>query len=158
MMPSTVEAHVRERYREYEHHTHRTASCAQELAAAEHVSGYRVAKAVVLSLNGELALAVVAATDRVDLRALEDATGSRAHLVSEPVFSERFRPCMPGAEPPLAIFGAPIFADSRLLREPRILMPAGTHEDALVVDTAEWMKWEEVQPVANLGRHVQDRS
>jgi Ala-tRNA(Pro) deacylase len=154
MMPTIVEAHVRERYREYEHRTHRTASTAQELAAAEHVSGYRVAKAVVLKLDGGLALAVVAATDRVDLTVLEAETGSRAQLVPETEFSERFSPCAAGAEPPLAIFGAPIFVDGSLLREPKMLMPAGTHEDALVVDTREWMTCERVRPVANLGRHT----
>jgi len=154
MMPSIVETHVRERYHEYQHRTHRTASTAQELAAAEHVSGYRVAKAVVLKLDGALALAVVAATDRVDLTSLEEETGSRAQLVPEAEFSERFRPCAAGAEPPLAIFGAPIYVDANLLREPKILMPAGTHEDSLVVDTEEWMTCERVRPVANLGRHA----
>jgi Ala-tRNA(Pro) deacylase len=153
-----VETHVRERYHAYEHRTHRTASSAQELAAAEHVTGYAVAKPVVISLNGDLALAVVAATDRVDLSALEAATGSRAQLVSESVFSERFQPCIAGAEPPLAIFGAPIFVDSHLLLERKILMPAGTHEDALVVSTEEWVACERVRPVTNLGRHVHGRS
>jgi Ala-tRNA(Pro) deacylase len=158
MMPAMVEAHVRERYHEYEHRTHRTASSAQELAAAEHVSGYAVAKPVVISLDGELVLAVVAATDRVDLSALRAATGSRSQLVSEAAFSERFRPCAAGAEPPLAIFGAPIFVDSGLLLERKILMPAGTHEDALVVNTEEWMTCERVRPVTNLGRHVDGRA
>lgn len=154
MMPAIIEAHVRERYHDYEHRTHRTASTAQELAAAEHVSGYRVAKPVVLKLNGALAMAVVAATDRVDLRVLEDETGSHAQLASEPEFSDKFGPCAAGAEPPLAMFGAPIFVDSSLLGEPKILMPAGTHEDSLVVDTREWMACERVRPVANLGWRV----
>lgn len=152
MMPTLIKTHVHDQYHGYQHHTHRTASTAQELAAAEHVSGYRVAKSVVLKMSGELAIAVVAATDRVDLTSFEKATGSRAQLVPESEFSQRFHPCAPGSEPPLAIFGAPIFVDDKLLRERMIVMPAGTHEDALVLDTAEWSVLERVQPIAGLGR------
>jgi hypothetical protein len=30
-------------------------------------------------------------------------------------------------------------------------MPGGTHEDAIVLDTYEWMNCEKVQAIANLG-------
>jgi Ala-tRNA(Pro) deacylase len=151
MIPAMIEAHLRERHSVYEHHRHAVAMSAQELAAAEHVTGYRVAKAVVVKLDGKLALAVVAATDRVALGTLEEATASTAELVPEAEFAGSFRPCEPGSEPPLALFGLPIFVDEKLLHEKRLLMPAGTHEDAIALDTHEWIRCEEVQPVANLG-------
>lgn len=151
MIPAVIEAHLRERYPGYEHRTHATAETARQLAAAEHVSGDRVAKAVVVRLDGKLAIAVVAATHRVNLAVLEEATASRAELVPEADFTERFRPCDAGAEPPLALFGAPVFADSQLLREETIVMAAGTHEDAVVLDTCDWIQCEKVQPIANLG-------
>ncbi len=152
MIPPRIEAHLRERYRAYEHHRHAAAMTAQGLAAAEHVSGYRVAKPVVLRLDGELVIAVVAAADRVNLEVLEEATGSRAELVPEAEFCERFRPCQAGAEPPLAIFGARIFVDHRLIREWTIVMAGGTHEDAVVLETSEWVWCERAQPIVNLGR------
>lgn len=151
MIPAMIETHLRERHSVYEHHRHALAMSAQELAASEHVSGYRVAKVVVVKLDGKLAIAVVAATDRVALGTLEEATASTAELVSETEFSGRFRPCEPGSEPPLAMFGLPIFVDEKLLHEKRLLMPAGTHEDAIALDTHEWIRCEEVQPIANLG-------
>jgi Ala-tRNA(Pro) deacylase len=151
MIPAMIETHLRERHRVYEHHRHGIAMSAQELAASEHVSGYRVAKAVVVKLDGRLAIAVVAATDRVALGTLEEATASTAELVAEAEFIERFRPCEVGTEPPLALFGLPIFVDEKLLHEKKLLMPAGTHEDAIALDTHEWIQCEEVQPVANLG-------
>jgi Ala-tRNA(Pro) deacylase len=154
MIPARIEAHLRERYRSYAHHTHRAAATAQELAAAEHVTGRRVAKAVVVSLGGELALAVVAATDRVNLSVLEEATGARAELLREAEFRERFTPCDAGAEPPFAIFGARIFVDRAFIQQWRIVMAAGTHEDAVVLDTGEWLWCERVQPIVNLGQHV----
>lgn len=151
MIPAMIETHLRERHSVYEHHRHAVAMSAQELAAAEHVTGYRVAKAVVVKLDGKLALAVVAATDRVALGTLEEATASTAELVPEAEFAGSFRPCEPGSEPPLALFGLPIFVDEKLLHEKRLLMPAGTHEDAIALDTHEWIQCEEVQPIANLG-------
>lgn len=151
MIPTLIETHLKERHGGFEHRTHATAMTAQELAANEHVSGYRVAKPVVLKLDGKLAMAVVAATDRVSLGALEEATGATAELVPEGEFAVQFQPCEPGAEPPLAVFGIPIFADEKFLHERRLLMPAGTHEDAVLLDTHEWMTCEKVQPIANLG-------
>jgi Ala-tRNA(Pro) deacylase len=151
MIPAIIEAHLRERYSAYEHHVHAAAATAQELAAAEHVSGYRVAKLVVLRLGGRLVIAVVAATDRVNVQPLEEATGARAELVPEAEFSDRFSPCEPGAEPPLAIFGVPIYVDDKLIRERAIVIPAGTHEDAAIVDTSEW-SWSE--RALNLGRRA----
>jgi Ala-tRNA(Pro) deacylase len=151
MIPYAVEQHLR-RYRSVEHREHPRAYTAQELAREEHVSGYRVAKPVVVALDGRLALAVVAATDRVSLGTLEETTAAAgAKLVPEGEFAGRFTPCEPGSEPPLSLYGMPIFVDERLTHEPRLVMPAGTHRDAVVLETDEWLRREAVQPVANLG-------
>jgi Ala-tRNA(Pro) deacylase len=151
MIPALIEAHLRSNHGGYQHHRHPTAMTAQELAAAEHVSGYHVAKAVVVKLDGRLALAVVSAADRVSLGVLEEATGAAAELVPEAEFATVFSPCDSGAEPALAVFGIPIFADEKFLHERKLVMPAGTHEDSVVLDTHEWMRCEHVQAVANLG-------
>jgi Ala-tRNA(Pro) deacylase len=151
LIPASVEAYLRERYRRREHRAHPAAATALDLAAATNVSGRRVGKVVVLRLGRELALAVVAATDRVHLAPLEEATGVGATLAPEHELAERFRPCEPGAVPPLALFGAPIFVDDALLRETVLLVPAGTHEDAVVLDTIEWVWCERVQPIVGLG-------
>ncbi len=151
MIPTVIHEHLRTRHPRFEHHLHRTAMTAQELAAAEHVKGRRVAKPVIVKVGGHLAIAVVAAPDRLSLSALEEATGRPVELVTEPEFADAFAPCEAGAEPPFAVFGVPIFVDEKLEHEPKLVMPAGTHRDAIVVDTHEWMNCENVQPVANLG-------
>jgi Ala-tRNA(Pro) deacylase len=152
MIPRIVEDHLRGRYRHYQPHLHAPAFTAQELAAAEHLDGHKVAKSVLLWLGDNLAMAVVAATDRVNLSPLEEATGCKAELAGEVEFARAFQPCAAGAEPPFAMFGVPIFVDDKLMREPQIVMAAGTHEDAVIVDTAEWAWCERVQPITNLGR------
>ncbi|HEX9243698.1 MAG TPA: YbaK/EbsC family protein, partial [Anaeromyxobacter sp.] len=129
MIPTVIETHLRENHRGFEHHQHTSAMTAQDLAAADHVTGFRVAKPVVVRVGGRLALAVVSAAERVSLGMLEEATGERAELVPEAEFASRFVPCESGAEPPLSLFGLPIFADEKFLHADKVLMQAGTHED-----------------------------
>ncbi len=152
MIPTIVEEHLRKAHQGYEIHPHPVATSAQELAAREHVSGYRVAKPVAVLLDGRLAIAVVSAVERLRLGVLEEATGAQhAELVSEVELLAPFSPCDPGAEPPLALFGVPIFVDAKLAQADRIVMPGGTYRDAIILDTAEWMRCEQVQEVPNLG-------
>lgn len=153
MIPDLIAEHLREHYGPFIHRTHPTAETARDLAAAEHVTGRRVAKTVLLRLGDDLAFAVVAASDRVNLSVLEEATGLAAELVAEQELQTLFTPCDTGAEPALALFGLPIFVDHALAREPWILMAAGTHQDAVVLRTSEWLWSEKVQPIVNLGVH-----
>jgi Ala-tRNA(Pro) deacylase len=151
VIPTAIERYLDSHHVPYAHHVHAQAIPAQELAAVEHVSGHRVAKPVVVSLDGWLAIAVVPAHRRVDLEALALATSSQeAGVVPEAVFADRFWPCERGAEPPLAMFGLPIYVDTSLLGEPFLVMRAGTHEDAILVSTRDWAANEGVRPVAGL--------
>jgi Ala-tRNA(Pro) deacylase len=152
MIPQRVDQYLKQHHPAYEHTAHARAVPAQRLAAAEHVSGMRVAKTVVVSLDGELVLAVVAADRKVDLGALALATGAiSADLAAEDDFAPRFQPCEPGAEPPLGLFGLPIFVDEELAREPWLVMRGGTHEDAIRMSTDEWMDVEHARIVKGLG-------
>lgn len=151
MIPTMIQAHLRLRHPGCEHLTHDAVMTAQDLAAAEHVSGRHVAKPVVVKVDGHLAIAVVAAPDRVNLAALEEALGRTAELVPEEEFERHFQPCEAGAEPPFALFGVPIFVDQRLEEQRTLLMAAGSHEDAVLLDTREWLSCEKPQAIANLG-------
>ncbi len=153
MIPERIDRYLQEHHLAYEHSTHVRAVAAQRLAAVEHVTGERVAKPVVVSVDGVLALAVVTATEKVDEEALRRATGAeRVEIVPETAFEGRFEPCEVGAEPPLELFGLPIYVDAELARQPWIVMRGGTHEDALKLDTASWLRSEHATPVERLGR------
>ncbi len=152
MIPERIDSYLRARHLNYDHLMHARAVPAQQLAAVEHVSGSRVAKPVVVVLDGAMALAVVSAMQRVDLEALARATGAAdARVVPESQFAERFWPCEAGAEPPLGLFGLPIYVDEGLAREPSLVMRGGTHEDAIAIDTREWLESEHVRAVRDLG-------
>jgi Ala-tRNA(Pro) deacylase len=150
MIPTMIESYLREQHVPFERLAHTRAVAAQRLAAAEHVTGARVAKPVVVSVDGRMALAVVPATSRVDLAALSRALGGDAQLVPERAFAERFWPCEPGAEPPLGVFGLPIYVDAELAREPWVVMRGGTHEDAIQVHTDDWLLSEHCRIVKGL--------
>jgi Ala-tRNA(Pro) deacylase len=156
MIPVPVDTYLRDHRLRFEHHVHGRAVAAQRLAAAEHVPGSRVAKVVVVRIDGELALCVVSALQRVNLAALSDALKARdAHLVPEADYAERFWPCEAGAEPPLSMFGLPIYVDAALAREPWLLMRGGTHEDALQIETDDWLLSERARIVDGLGTFLQ---
>lgn len=152
MIPALIAAYLRDRYPGCVYRLHPAAEGAADLAAFEGMAGPRVAKVVVLTLGDGLAMAVVAALDRVDVRPVEELTGTAAGLAGEEHVADRFRPCEPGAEVPIALFRVPIFADDRLLTSASILLPAGTAVDAAVVETSEWIWRERIQPVTHLGR------
>lgn len=157
MIPDRIEQYLKAHHPGAEHTAHLRAVAAQRLAAAEHVSGDRVAKTVVVRLDRELVLAVVAAGRKVDLGALSLATGARdAELVPEAEFQSRFEACEAGAEPPLGLFGLRIFVDASLARQPWVVMRGGTHEDAIRMRTDEWLDVENVRVVERLGRDVHD--
>lgn len=151
MIPVNVEGHLRDCHAGYEHHLHRSAPTAQGLAHVEHVSGHFVAKPIIVRIGGEPAIAVVSAAQRVNLHALEEVSGRSVELVPETEFRDWFPSCDAGAVPPLGIFGMPILVDATLALTDRLVMPAGTHEDAVVVDTDRWTRCEDVQTVVGLG-------
>lgn len=153
MIPEPIDRYLRQHHPGCAFTTHARAVAAQRFAAAEHVTGARVAKPVVVKLDGQLALAVVSANQRVDLDTLRHAAGARrAALAEEADFSGLFEPCEAGAEPPLGLFGLRIFVDEALTREPWVAMRAGTHEDAVRLRTDEWLREDRVTPVGQLGR------
>jgi Ala-tRNA(Pro) deacylase len=155
MIPEPVARYLSEHHVPYEHSVHQRAIAAQRLAAAEHVAGDAVAKPVVVSLDGELVIAVVSAAEKVNVETLRRAAGARtAVLAPEGEFAGRFEPCEAGAEPPLGLFGLPIYVDAELTRRPWIVMRGGTHEDALRVDTAAWLRSERATPVEGLALEV----
>jgi len=151
MIPTMIDSYLREHGLRFEHHVHRRVVPAQRLAAAEHVSGVRVAKVVVLSVDGKLALAVVPAPSHADPSVLCQTLGAlEVKVAAEDSFADQFWPCEVGAEPPLSLFGVPIYVDAELARQPRLLMRAGTHEDSIQVDTDDWLVSENVRIVKDL--------
>ena len=117
----------------YQHCVHRTAYTAQEVAAEEHIPGKLMAKAVIVKVDARFVMAVLPATAKVDLAALQDSLGAKEiRLATEFEFTGLFPDCEVGAMPPFGnLYGLPVYVEESLRRDPEIVFNAGTHQDTI---------------------------
>lgn len=112
---------------------HSLAYTAQEVAASAHVRGKDMAKTVIVKIDGQLAMAVVPASQRVDLVRLRNAAGARTtELASEQEFRDAFPECEVGAMPPFGhLYGMNVFVDEKLAADEEIAFNAGSHTELI---------------------------
>ena len=112
---------------------HSPAFTAQEIAASAHIPGKELAKTVMVDLDGELAMAVLPASLRVDLKRLKGATGAdHVELAKESEFADRFPECELGAMPPFGnLYDMAVYADQRLREDHHIAFNAGSHAELI---------------------------
>jgi Ala-tRNA(Pro) deacylase len=113
----------------------RTESAAAEARAAG-VPPSDVAKTVVVRDEGGVRLAVIPASERLDMHKLKEELGSRGlRLLTEPEMAEEFDDFEVGAVPPFGpMFQALELVDQRLLDHDRILCSGGDHEHGVLLD------------------------
>ncbi len=113
----------------YEVYHHALAYTAQEVATAQHLSGKEMAKVVMLKVNGDLVMGVIAASHKINLSTVKASLGAKeARLASEDEFSSRFPECEIGAMPPFGnLFGLAVFVDPALEKDEYIYFNAGNH-------------------------------
>jgi Ala-tRNA(Pro) deacylase len=127
----------------YEVLPHREAFTAQEVAAAAHVSGRRLAKVLALREQGGGALMVVLpAACRLDLPALQHATGRhRLSLIGEDEMAALFPDCDTGAMPPFGnLYGMPVYVDGCFQLDQDILFQAGNHREVVRMPYAAYAR------------------
>jgi Ala-tRNA(Pro) deacylase len=130
----------------YEVHFHRRAFTAQEVAAADHVPGREMAKVVIVDGGSEYLMAVLPAPYHVALRRLAKAAGKTdLRLATEAEFAGAFPGCEPGAMPPFGnLYGVPVWVDTSLTRDDKIVFNAGNHEQTVRMAYADFARL--VQP------------
>jgi Ala-tRNA(Pro) deacylase len=111
--------------------SHSRAFTTQEIAAATHIPGKELAKAVIVEIDGNLAMAVVPGSQKVDLDLLRDAVGAeRVELARESAFKDRFPECEMGAMPPFGnLYGMPVYVADSLTEDEEIAFNAGSHTE-----------------------------
>ncbi len=125
---------------------HSPAYTAAGIAALTHIPGKELAKTVIVKVDGALAMAVVAASQFVDLEFLKAATGApTVTLATESEFKDRFPDCEVGAMPPFGnLYGMTVYAEHDLSKDQEIAFNAGTHR---VLVQMPWVDYEKlVQP------------
>jgi Ala-tRNA(Pro) deacylase len=133
MIAERLKRYLDEKHVPYEHHIHRTAYTAQQVAAEEHVPGRMVAKTVILANKDGYLMAVLPAPLHVDLGAMRALLGQPdARLATESEFGSLFPDSETGAMPPFGhLYGLPVYVDRSLARDDEIVFNAGTHRDTI---------------------------
>lgn len=124
----------------YKTEIHPYAATAQGVAEAEHVTGFRVAKTVVVKVKGQFKMLVLAAPKKVDFDALKahfKETGIR--LATENELQGLFPDCEVGAMPPVGeLYHLEVFVDEAVAKEPEIIFNAGTHTETIEMRYADF--------------------
>jgi len=127
----------------YEVLPHREAYTAQGIAAAAHVSGWLVAKVVLVRAPGEKPIMVVVpASCRIDLASVARMLGKPSvTLVPESEMKTLFPDCETGAEPPFgSLYGVPIWVDACFPEAGDFAFQAGNHHEIVRVKYSDWEK------------------
>ena len=104
---------------------------AQDTAESAHIRGSELAKTVMVKLDGRLAMAVLPASQKLNLNLLKEVTGAReAELAQEEEFKDKFPECEPGAMPPFGnLYGMEVFAAETLAADEEIAFNSGSHTE-----------------------------
>lgn len=131
MLAKTLKEYLDERKIRYVTISHSPAYTAQEVAQSAHVPGTQMAKTVMVTVDGTLAMAVLPACQRVDVRELQEITGSDdVTLAHEEEFKDYFPDCEAGAMPPFGnLYDMSVYVSPDLAVEPEIVFNAGSHTE-----------------------------
>lgn len=115
---------------------------AQGTAHAQHVSGKEVAKVVMVMADDHLAMAVLPGSRRLDLDQLGALIGcGRIRLATEEEFGRVFPDCEMGAMPPFGnLYEIAVWVDSSLRDQVHMVFNAGTHEDTIQMNFADFAR------------------
>ncbi len=125
--------------------SHSVAYTAQGIAALVHLSGKKLAKTVIVKIDGILAMAVVPASEHVNLDLLQKLTGARMVVIaSEREFRDAFSDCETGAMPPFGnLYDMAVYADESLATAEEITFSAGSHRELVR------LAWEDLVRLVN---------
>ena len=135
-----LEMFLEEHNIDYEKRLHRATFTAQNLAATEHVSGYEVAKPVVVCGDQGFAMCVLPACAHLDLTKAAELLGdAHLRLASEVEMAELFGDCELGAEPPVgSVYGLKTIMDESLRADEYLTMQTGRHTEAIKLRREDW--------------------
>lgn len=135
-----VQTLLEERGIRYERIHHARDYTAQETAAHTHTRGREFAKAVVVRVGDEYAMAVLPSHHAVDPERLSSALGGKpVTLATEAEITKLLPDCEVGAIPPFGnLYDLPVYVSSTLTEDETITCVAGTHEDALRLAYRDW--------------------
>lgn len=120
---------------------HTRTSNSSESAQAARVPGDRLVKSVLLHDSNGYLIAVLPATRRVDLDALDAQLGRQLEFAPEHDLANLFRDCEPGAIPPLGeAYGVETVIDDDMLQVADVYFEGGDHRALVHVSTEDFLR------------------
>ncbi len=122
--------------------SHSPAYTAQEIAAMAHIPGKELAKTVIVKVDGEMAMAVLPASYKVDFKLLKKAAkAKKVELADEKEFKDLFPECEVGAMPPFGnLYDMNVFVAESLAEGKEIAFNAGSHTELIKMSYADFEK------------------
>jgi len=125
----------------YEVLTHDPTMSSSRTAQACHVSGERLAKAIVLRHDGRYLLAVLPASHHVNLADLKTQVGDDVDLADEEEIRKLFPDCALGAIPPVGeCYELDVIIDDSLQAQPDVYLEGGDHTTLVHLDQAQFAR------------------
>lgn len=121
---------------------HSPAYTAQEIAASAHIPGKELAKTVMVKIDGQMAMAVLPASYRVDFKGLKKLAGAKkVELASEQEFRDLFPESEVGAMPPFGnLYEMNVYVAKPLSEDEEIAFNAGSHTELIRLHYADFQK------------------
>ncbi|SFJ45415.1 YbaK/EbsC family protein [Bradyrhizobium sp. Gha] len=139
---------------QYEVIPHELSMTSARTAEACHISGDRLAKAIVLRRDGGYLLAVLPASHHLRLSDLRTNLGDNVHMADETEVGRLFTDCKHGAVPAVGkCYGLDIIVDNSIDAQPDIYMEAGDHETLLHMGRAQFSRLTANAPHGRFSAH-----
>ncbi len=122
--------------------SHSSAYTAQEIAARAHIPGKELAKTVLIKINGQLVMAILPASDKVDIDLLKDQLGvENVRIAYEQEFMDKFPDCEVGAMPPFGnLYGLDVYVAKSLTHDEEITFNACNHNELVKMSYRDYEK------------------
>jgi len=142
MTATRVKKYLKDQKVKYKILKHAPVYTAQEVAASAGIPGDQLAKAVMVKLDGEMAMAVLSATCRINFDHMKKTLGvKKAELATEKEFTDLLPDCEGGATPPFGnLYDMKVYLDEALTKQELIAFSAGSHTELIQLKYKDFEK------------------
>ena len=121
---------------------HRKVYTAFDSAETQDIKLSEVAKAVLLKGKKNLYLAVLPAGNNCDFKALGRLAGDKLSMAKEKDIVTKLKSKIGLLHPFASLFKLPVFIDKKLLKNKKIILPAGSYTESVELSLKDYLKLE----------------
>jgi Ala-tRNA(Pro) deacylase len=151
----SLQQYLDDQHIDYDVMVHERTRCSSRTAEVSHVPGDCLAKAVVLTREGGYVLAVVPASCRVQLDAIQQMLHCPVGMASEEEIATLFPDCDVGAVPPVgAPYALEAIVDDSLDRQGDIYLEGGDHRSLIHIRGPQFRDLMKDMPRGRIAVHM----